>query len=135
MTARILIVDDMELWRQIMADALRDTYHVETAASLQEALNFLHHAEAYQVVVTDIGLSSDETNTDGIDVLKAFHKCAPTTTVIAVSGRAAQADRVRFEQEYHALAYLDRDVLFDDMNSFVDWVGRGVARSRAAEQG
>jgi DNA-binding NtrC family response regulator len=134
MKARILVVDDMELWQDIIRDALEEDYHVETAASLEETLTLLNNSEPYQVVVTDIGLSKEETNTDGIDVLKAVHKLSPTTRAIAVSGRAATADRKRFEEEYHALVYLERDVLYDDMDAFVEWVARGVALAESEEK-
>src|SRR6266542_3299645 len=111
MKDRILVVDDLEEWRYIIKDVLDGKYHVDTAASLKEALKLLRSAPPYQVVVTDIGLSSDQTNTEGLDLLKEIHRRAPATRTIAVSGRPAQADKERFNATYHTLVYLERDVL------------------------
>jgi len=130
-----LVVDDLELWRYIIKTALEEKYQVDTAASLEEAQSLLRNSGPYQVVITDIGLSEKETNTDGIDVLKAVQKLSPTTKTIAVSGRAAVADKEKFKEDYHALVYLERDVLYDDdnMDAFIDWVDKGVALSHEAE--
>jgi len=130
MKARILVVDDLEEWRYIIKDALEEKYDIETAASLKEAVKLLRSTPPYQVVVTDIGLSSDQTNTDGLDLLKEIHWRSPATRTIAVSGRPALADKERFNATYHTLVYLERDVLSNDIDTFIDWVDKGVELSR-----
>jgi len=134
MKARILVVDDVSQWRGIIKRALEKKYEVDTASSLKEALAFLEQHGPYQVVITDIGLSEDETNTDGIDILKFVYEHSPGTKTIAVSGRAAEADRERFKTEYHALDYLKRDVLFKDRNVFIDLVDEGVYLSHISKR-
>jgi DNA-binding NtrC family response regulator len=134
MDAHILVVDDLPAWREIMREILAEQYNVDTAASLAEAMRLLDTAGPYDVIVTDIGLSSDEMNTDGIDLLKLVHQRSPRTQTIAVSGRAASADLEWFCREYHSLIYLDRDVLSDDLQTLLDWVDKGVQISRATEE-
>jgi DNA-binding NtrC family response regulator len=132
--ARVLVVDDLELWRDILKDVLEENYAVDTAASKEEALGLLTAVGTYQMVITDIGLTNEETNTDGIEILKAVHKLSPTTQTIAISGRAAVVNKEQFEKEYHTLVYLERDYLSNDINGFIDWVAKGVALSREAEK-
>jgi DNA-binding NtrC family response regulator len=135
MKDRVLVIDDLALWRNIIKEALEENYEVDTAASLKEALDLLLAADPYQVVITDIGLSENETNTDGIDILKAVHRHSPTTQTIAVSGRSAVANQQKFQEEYHALVFLDREVLFNDMDEFIAWVAKGVALSKEVDYG
>lgn len=134
MKPRVLVVDDLELWREILKDLLEGDYTVDTAASLEEARDLLTSAEPYQVVITDIVLSDDETNTDGIEILRDVHRLSPTTQTIAISGRAADVNKEQFEKKYHALVYLERDYLSNDIDGFIDWVAKGVALSREAEE-
>lgn len=134
MTARVLVVEDTKIWRNNIKRALQKKYHVDTADSLKQALDLLRNSEPYQVVITDIGLSKDETNTDGIELLKEVHRHWPTTMTIAVSGRAVTVNQEKFKKEYDALVYLERDILSEDRNTFIDWVDTGVALSREAEK-
>lgn len=130
MTDRILVVDDLDVWRGIIKRSLeRHNYEVDTASSLKTALDLVSNSGPYQVVITDIGLGEKETNTDGLDVLRAVRELSPNTVTIAVSGRAAHADEEKFKHEYGALAYLDRNRL-TDMKSFIDLVADAVRRSR-----
>ncbi len=134
MRARVLVIDDMELWRKILEAVLEEDYIVDTAASLEEALDLLRSAGPYQVIITDIALSGEETNTDGIEILKAAHRLSPTTQTIAISSRAADVNEEEFKKDYNALVYLKRNYLSDDMDGFIDWVARAVTLSREAER-
>src|SRR5205807_1300589 len=127
-------VDDIELWRRILSDLLEDKYLVDTAASLEEAIHLVRNVD-YQVVVTDIGLSEQETNADGVELLKAVHRISPHTKTIAISGRAAIADEKRFKEQYNAMVYLDRGDLSDNLEAFFDWVEKGITESLKIEEG
>lgn len=128
MKPRILIVDDTELWRKILSELLEEKYLVDTAASFDEAIHFMRQ-EDYQVVITDIGLTEQETNTDGVELLKVVHRISPHTKTIAISGRAANANEEKFKEQYHTMVYLDRGDLSENIEIFIDWVERGIAES------
>ncbi len=134
MEARILVVDDDKIWRRNIKRALKDKYCVDTAGSLKEAFGLLKKNKPYHMIITDIGLSKDETNTDGIDILKFAHESSSTTQTIAISGRAANVDEEQFKKEYHVLAYLDKEILSKDRESFVQLVDKGVAISFEAKE-
>ncbi len=136
MKPRILIVDDEELWLELLKEHFEDelSYQVDTAASLEEAVSLLKKQNQYHVVITDIGLTKQEENTDGIDVLKAAQKYSPNSQTIAVSGRAAKANKEQFKKAYHALEYFEREVLSDDLDRFVEKVAEGVAISLKEEE-
>jgi len=131
MNDRVLVVDDTKICRNNIKRYLQNTYQVDTAASLEEALNLLMNSGPYQVVITDIGLSTDETDTEGIDLLKAINKHWPTTMTIAISGRATVVNVDKFREEYHTLDYLPRDIL--DKAKITALVERGVVLSHEAE--
>jgi CheY-like chemotaxis protein len=132
MQYRILVVDDQKIWRNIMLRVLGKKYDVELASSLSEALEKLEDSSPYQVVITDIGLSDDPLNIDGIYLLKEIHRRWPTISLIAISGRPASVDREQFKAEYHALDYIDRE-LFDDRESFMNLIEKGVYLSIEAQ--
>jgi DNA-binding NtrC family response regulator len=134
MEGRVLVVDDLAIWRDIISELLQDRYSVDTADSLSQAIATLDAYGPYDVVVTDIGLAANESNTDGIDLLKLIYKRSPQTKTIAVSGRAAIADRDRFRQEYHTMVYLDRSELSDNLYQLVEWVDHGVNLARGSQK-
>ncbi len=131
MNDRVLVVDDTKICRNNIKRYLQNKYQVDTAASLEEALDLLTNSGPYQMVITDIGLSPDETGTEGIDLLRAINKHWPTTMTIAISGRAAVVNVDKFREEYHTLDYLPRDTL--DKDKIIALVERGVALSHEAE--
>jgi CheY-like chemotaxis protein len=59
--ARILHVDDDETWREIIKRRLGD-HHIDSAASLQQAIDLLQTESPYDVALVDLNL---ETNSDG----------------------------------------------------------------------
>ena len=131
MRARVLVVEDLRIWRNNMKRALKKTYDVDTAATYEAARQQLRDNAPYQVVVTDLGLSEDANNTDGIKLLQYLKTTAPTTTTIAVSGRPAFVNESNFIREYGALVFLERGKF--TMDEFVTWVDKGVQLSQLAE--
>jgi CheY-like chemotaxis protein len=53
--ARILHVDDDEPWREIIKRRLGD-HHVDSAASLQQAIDLLRTESPYDVALVDLNL-------------------------------------------------------------------------------
>ena len=68
---RILVVDDTESWREHLVEKLeQDGFHVEAVSSATEVRTRLEEA-LYHLVVLDICLDgTDESNTDGIGLLR-----------------------------------------------------------------
>lgn len=78
----ILFVDDEEVIRKSLARELRlEHFSVTAAASGGEAISALHDKQ-YDVVITDLMMH----DIDGLAVLKAVKKQAPTTSVIILTG-------------------------------------------------
>ena len=81
-TASILIVDDEEDIRQLLAVALRRVgYRVATAADSEQALDMLQ-ANSYQLVVTDLRMPG----MDGLSLLRRIADRYPATKGIVLTG-------------------------------------------------
>jgi len=78
---RILIVDDEEPVCRLFAESLREWYECSTAASANEALEFLAE-DSYALVITDIMMPGR----NGIELLREVKSRYPDTAVIMVSG-------------------------------------------------
>jgi CheY-like chemotaxis protein len=80
--ARILLVDDDEFLRSLLANAFTDAGHVVTpAASGREAIKQLER-EQPDVVLTDIVMPDE----DGIGVIMKIRTSYPALRVVAMSG-------------------------------------------------
>jgi putative nucleotidyltransferase with HDIG domain len=79
---RLLIVDDDESVRRIVAEILsEDGYVSKIAASVDEACGFLQE-ETFELVITDIKMPQ----TDGLSFLKILREQYPQTSVIMMTG-------------------------------------------------
>ena len=81
--ARVLVVDDSRLIREMVSDALASIAEVECCATAEEALSALER-EAAQVVVSDLempGLS-------GLDLLERVRRRHPSTDFVMLTGNA-----------------------------------------------
>ncbi|HEY9232654.1 MAG TPA: HD domain-containing phosphohydrolase [Blastocatellia bacterium] len=77
----ILIVDDEEPIRRLLAMYLSDDYSCVTAASADEATALLAES-SFNLVMTDITMPG----TSGIELCQYVHKAFPETAVVMVSG-------------------------------------------------
>ena len=82
--ARILHVDDDEAWRRLVIKRLGD-HHVDSAASLQQAIALLQSDAAYDVALVDLNLTDDNDHQGG-DLLDLMHLRYPFTRRILVTG-------------------------------------------------
>lgn len=78
---RILIVDDDEDNRTLLAGLLASDYDVVVAAEGDEALE-AQEAYPFDVVVTDIFMPVK----DGLETIRQLHEKFPATSIIAMSG-------------------------------------------------
>jgi CheY-like chemotaxis protein len=82
---RILLVDDDELVRLVLAEMLADLGHeIVEAAGPQDALGLPNAIGPPSLVITDIDLGS---TLNGFDVAENAHRLWPTVRVILISGR------------------------------------------------
>jgi DNA-binding NtrC family response regulator len=76
----ILIVDDEEIIRDLLAEVLED-YAISIANDGQEALNILDN-RSFDLVITDLRMP----NVSGEEVVKFARKKSSSTQVIVISG-------------------------------------------------
>lgn len=86
---RILVVDDLPDWRKTLSGILRDEgYDVYVAESRQEALHLLN-TERFHLAVLDARLDeTDETNREGLELMRQIKAQDPTVLVIILTGYA-----------------------------------------------
>jgi CheY-like chemotaxis protein len=91
MPARILIVEDQAILRDVFADLVRSCgYHVEVAAEAGEALARLR-TEPFDVLATDILLPG----VDGWELIAAAIHEQPMLRLVAMTGGDEDGDRSR----------------------------------------
>ena len=78
---RILIVDDEETIRKLLAHHLEASYDCVTASSVEEAMKLLT-VSAFNLVMTDIKLPG----ASGIELCNFINASYPETVVVIVSG-------------------------------------------------
>jgi len=88
--ARVLVADDKENMRRLVARILADAATVEEAEDGARALALVA-SRPYDVVVTDIRMPG----ADGFELLAAVKARAPETEVVMMTGYATVADAVR----------------------------------------
>jgi diguanylate cyclase (GGDEF)-like protein len=83
--ARILVVDDEEITRQLLLDFLGDVgYQIETAASGEEALNKIRQTP-FDLVITDVRMPG----MSGIDLIQSVNDGNLDTCFLVITGYAS----------------------------------------------
>jgi DNA-binding NtrC family response regulator len=82
--ASILLVDDDEAFRGVLATELRRSYSVTTAASAEEALRSLERAQP-DVILLDLRLPDQS----GLEVLPLARELSPASEVIVLTGHGS----------------------------------------------
>lgn len=111
---RVLVVDDEKMTRSNLEHVLtKEGYHVMTASSGVEALNFLAKS-TFDVVVTDLKMDT----VDGLAVLDNVKQRMPETEVIIITGYATVPSAIEAMKKgsYH---YLAKPFKLDDIRSTV----------------
>ena len=99
--ASLLVVEDQDEIRQLLADALAEFGHeVRTARAAEEALEILERDARIDVLVTDIILPGGMT---GMDLVRKARQLSPDLKILTISGnaddrsiRASSLDRCAF---------------------------------------
>jgi CheY-like chemotaxis protein len=85
-TARILVIDDEEHLRNLLADILKTGgYQVKTAPHGKEGLTSFQE-EQYDVVITDLGMPE----MSGLEVAEEIKRIDPSTPVVLLTGLNVQ---------------------------------------------
>jgi len=82
---RVLLVDDEDLLREVLAEQLGDAgYHVLVAASGADALALLAKGEAVDILITDLSMPG----MDGLAVIRAAQEGRPRLPAVLLTGYA-----------------------------------------------
>jgi CheY-like chemotaxis protein len=130
---RILVVDDNPRWRDLLSESLQQYgFHVDTAATAEEVLRRLFET-FYHLLVLDIRMEdADESNVDGMDLLKVLHQQGLTSTreqgrindlhVIMLSAFGTKAQMRKAFRDYKVEDFQTKED-FNDID-FIDQIQR-----------
>lgn len=82
--ARVLLVDDHSQVRGVLRDLLGESHECVEAASAEEALALLEHAEKFDLVLSDITMGG----ISGLELAPQILRLSPDTVVIMISGES-----------------------------------------------
>lgn len=109
---RVLVVDDLEQWREQLVETLqRNGYYAESASTVSEVLQQLDET-LYHLVILDIRLAdSDPGNIDGIDLLRELEKRGlnEATKVIMLSAHDTKEHMRLAFRDYKVVDFLSKD--------------------------
>jgi CheY-like chemotaxis protein len=113
---RILIVEDDEPSRAIIAEALADAgYTVEEAADGYEALSIAAHRRP-DLVLSDLSMPG----IDGVELTRRLHVFARALPVVLTTGVAETRDIVTAASDYGAVACLVKPMSLDELLWTID---------------
>lgn len=112
--ATILVVDDHQGARDLLALHLRPTYDVITAATAHEAIRDLH-THRVDLVIQDLGLP----DMNGLQLLHTSKTLHPRLPVILITGGADLSAATEAIQ-YGAVAYLLKPLNLTEMQLLID---------------
>jgi CheY-like chemotaxis protein len=114
--ARILVVEDDEPSRQVMADALADAgYAVEEAVDGYDALAIAARRSP-DLVVSDLAMPG----IDGLELTRRLHVFARAVPVVLTTGLEDTRDLVTTAPDYGAVACLKKPMSLDDLLWTID---------------
>lgn len=111
--ARILIVDDEPLVRNVLCELLSADYRCVEAGSAEEALSLLD-AETFSLVVSDIQMSG----ISGLEMIPRVVETAPDTIVIMISGLQNIENAIK-AMRAGAFDYITKPFDFDHVEAVV----------------
>src|SRR5690242_16154870 len=109
---RILIIDNLEQWRNALVEILRSgEYLADSASTISEALNLLNQ-NFYHLLVADIRMEeTDESNIDGMDLLRELDKRGldEATKVIILSAYGTEDQMRTAFRDYKVVDFISKD--------------------------
>jgi CheY-like chemotaxis protein/tRNA A-37 threonylcarbamoyl transferase component Bud32 len=117
--ARILHVDDDDFWRQLIKTRLVD-HHVDSAESLQRAIDLLQSESPYDVALVDLNLAGDN-DLQGGDLLDLMRIRYPSTRRILVTGSPPAGSVKKIYERYDVVEIIiKRDMSLPDLRRVVE---------------
>jgi len=116
--ADILIIDDDDVFRDVLATALEHAGHVvRQATNGIEGLQMFHQQPA-DLVITDIVMPEKE----GLDTIRDLRREFPKARIIAMSGGLAHDPRLylHMAEKFGAQAVLAKPFALEDLKKVVD---------------
>jgi CheY-like chemotaxis protein len=111
MRKRILVVDDVPDWRATIQAIFRqiDDYEVQTVADYQQAMEVIRNREA-ELVIVDLRLSpTDETDRQGMELLRELAK--HRINAIVLTGYPEETLKQEAEESYKIFDFIDKGEL------------------------
>ncbi len=109
---RVLVVDDLEPWREQLVETLQqDGFYAASASTATEVLEQLDEA-LYHLLILDIRLAdTDPGNIDGIDLLRELEKrgLSEATKVIMLSAHDTKEHMRLAFRDYKVVDFLSKD--------------------------
>lgn len=109
MRKRILVVDDVPDWRAQLQAIFKNEYEVQTVDSYQAAMEVIRRREA-ELVIVDLRLNpTDESNRQGMELLKQLAEYRINSIVL--TGYPERALQEEAEDKYQAFDFIDKSSL------------------------
>lgn len=109
MRKRVLVVDDVPDWRDLLEEILTGDYEVETVDNYEAAMQIIRRREA-ELVIVDLRLSpSDENDRQGLELLKQLTEYR--INAIVLTGYPEQDIKQECEEKYKAFDFIDKSVV------------------------
>lgn len=116
--AHILLIDDDDIFRDVLASALEQSGHtVRQATNGNEGLR-LYREQPADLVLTDIVMPEKE----GLDTIRDLHRDFPTARIIAMSGGLAHDPKLylHMAEKFGAKAVLAKPFHLSDLAQAVE---------------
>ena len=116
--ARILVIDDEPLVREMLCQALTAAGHDVAAASDGSKALKLMHKRSFDLVVTDIFMPEK----DGLDTIEELGRAHPDAKIIAISGgsRIRDTDVLKWAAEMGAAYTFQKPIEWSELLAAVD---------------
>jgi CheY-like chemotaxis protein len=125
---RILIIDNLEQWRDALVEILRDgEYLADSASTISEALKLLNE-NFYHMLIADIRMEeTDESNIDGMDLLYELDKRGldEATKVIILSAYGTEEQMRTAFRDYKVADFISKDKF--NKHAFLESVRRAFS--------
>ncbi len=111
---RILVIDDEEAIRNLLSKGLSGKYHVETAASAEEAADKLN-SSVFNIIICDLYMP----DISGKEFFEECHRVIPEIPFIVLTGMPKFTDAINFVKE-GAFYYLTKPIDFSLLLSLLE---------------
>jgi DNA-binding NtrC family response regulator len=109
MRKRILVIDDVRDWREVLREVLEGEYEVKVVDNYEAALEVISKREV-ELAIVDLRLSpNDETNREGMELLKKLTDYR--INAIVLTGYPEEEIKEEAEEKYNAFDFIDKGAL------------------------